>query len=74
MPSPPSIPARESSAAAVWAPWLAAPLFALLPMAGCGLAGLVPAAAHPPAAAPEAPVVTVVTAEVPQVAWDATAH
>ena len=74
MGSAPSNAARESSAAAVWAPWLAAPLFALLPVAGCGLAGLVPAAAHPPAAAPGAPVVTVVTADARNVAWDATAH
>ncbi|MFM7108596.1 MAG: hypothetical protein ACKOZU_08375 [Planctomycetaceae bacterium] len=35
-----SPPVREASCAAVWAPWLAAPLFALLPIGGCGLAGL----------------------------------
>ncbi len=71
---------RESSAVAVWAPWLAAPLFALLPIGGCGLAGGIrPAVAEPPTAtaihaAPPAPVVTVVTPAVRQVAWGAAAH
>jgi len=71
---------REQSAVAVWAPWLAAPLFALLPIGGCGLAGgLRPAAAGPQTdaaslAAPVTPVVTIVTPAVRQVAWGPTAH
>lgn len=72
---PPSV-ARQPSAAAVWAPWLAAPLFALLPIGGCGLAGgLQPATAQAPPApvtgadGPDAPIVTVVPHADRQVAW-----
>ncbi|MFM9057827.1 MAG: hypothetical protein ACKOSQ_01650 [Planctomycetaceae bacterium] len=73
-------PSTTSSCVAVWAPWLAAPLFALLPIGGCGLAGgLRPAAAQAPAATvtalvPAAPVMTVVTAVVPAMASVRTAH
>jgi hypothetical protein len=79
MTSRPSITPRESSAA-VWAPWLAAPLFALLPIGGCGLAdGLRPTAttdqsATDEAPGPAAPVVRVVTPDVRQVAFGPTAH
>lgn len=80
----PAITPRESSAA-VWAPWLAAPLFALLPIGGCGLAGgLRPAAATGQTATGQAPaggaldraapVVRVVTPDVRQVAFGPTAH
>lgn len=70
----------KPSAAAVWAPWLAAPLFALLPIGGCGLAGgFRPTAASPDADAASLPppavtVVTVVTPAVRQVALGPTAH
>jgi thiosulfate reductase cytochrome b subunit len=30
---------RKPACGSVWIPWLAAPLFALLPLAGCWLAG-----------------------------------
>ena len=75
MRSSPAIVTRESSAVAVWAPWLAAPLFALLPIGGCGLAGgLRPATAQAPSAAasgrvPAGPVVTIVPGSDRQVAW-----
>jgi hypothetical protein len=54
----------------VWLPWLAAPAFALLPMAGCGAAASLRQAAHA-AAAPAAvspplvPIAAVVTALPP---------
>lgn len=68
---PHSIVTRAPSVAAVWAPWLAAPLFALLPIGGCGLAGgLRPATARTRATpGPAAPVVTVVPGADRQVAW-----
>jgi hypothetical protein len=53
----------------VWLPWLAAPAFALLPIAGCGAAASLRHAAHAstaatPAAAspPLVPITAVVTA------------
>jgi len=70
-----TITAPTPSAAAVWAPWLAAPLFALLPIGGCGLAGGIrPAVARRPAVAasapvPDAPVVTILPADDRLVAW-----
>lgn len=74
----PSIPStdRDPPNVALWAPWLAAPLFALLPIGGCGLAaGPRSAAAHPPAASvPMAPVAPVVPAGYPLVAWERAAH
>ncbi len=30
---------RDAELSSVWLPWLAAPLFALLPLGGCGIAG-----------------------------------
>jgi hypothetical protein len=75
MSRPATTAARKPSAAAVWAPWLAAPLFALLPIGGCGLAGgLKPATAQAPpattaAAVPGGPVVPVVPDADRQVAW-----
>ena len=79
MSRPATTAARKPSAAAVWAPWLAAPLFALLPIGGCGLAGgLRPAtaqarptvASHRVAAGP---VVTIMPDADRQVAWLPTA-
>jgi hypothetical protein len=73
-PTSPTV-AREPSAAAVWAPWLAAPLFALLPIGGCGLAGgfqRATAQALPETATDQGPggrVVTVVPGADRQVAW-----
>lgn len=78
-PSPPrSVP--------VWLPWLAAPLFMLLPIGGCGLAARI----HRPAAAqmavrprvdharvvPLVPITRVVTVEAGhrQVAWGRTTN
>jgi len=56
----------------VWLPWLAAPAFALLPIAGCGAAASLRHAAHastaatPAAAAPPlVPITAVVTALPP---------
>lgn len=75
MSHPATTAARAPSAAAVWAPWLAAPLFALLPIGGCGLAsGLKPATAQAPpttatAAVPDGPVVPIVPDADRQVAW-----
>lgn len=37
--SPPSSFQGRSAALAVWMPWLAAPLFCLLPIGGCAVAG-----------------------------------
>lgn len=80
----PSVPPRS---APVWLPWLAAPLFMLLPIGGCGLAARLhrPAAAQvaawpqatpsPPAAVPLVPITRVAPAEAGhrQVAWGRTA-
>ena len=54
----------------VWLPWVAAPAFALLPIAGCGAAATLRHAAHKasaPAAAPLplVPITAVVTALPP---------
>lgn len=65
-----SPPVREASYAAVWAPWLAAPLFALLPIGGCGLAGLSkPAVAQPPAARLQSVSPASRAAAAPSTAW-----
>lgn len=50
----------------LWLPWLAAPAFALLPIAGCGAAATLRRAAHTaaapiPAQPPLVPVTAVVT-------------
>jgi len=54
----------------VWLPWLAAPAFALLPIAGCGAAASLRHAAHTatasaPAPPPLVPITAVVTALPP---------
>jgi hypothetical protein len=54
----------------VWLPWLAAPAFALLPIAGCGAAATLKNAAHTTAAPavcppPLVPITAVVTALPP---------
>lgn len=52
---------RRAGGAAVWIPWLAAPLFALMPIGGCALADNYRKAAIQSAAAPVVPVEAVVT-------------
>lgn len=51
--------AGRAGGAMVWLPWLCAPAFALLPIAGCGLAGTL---AAPPPSPPAAPTARVATA------------
>jgi len=69
--STPSHPGPRPWQPLVWLPWLSAPLFFLLPIAGCGVAA---AARRPPAAASSsatyplpgpAPVATMVTVLTP---------
>jgi hypothetical protein len=52
---------RPAGGAAVWIPWLAAPLFALMPIGGCALADNYRKATIQAAAAPVVPVEAVVT-------------
>jgi hypothetical protein len=66
----PALPRRREMP--VWLPWLAAPAFALLPMAGCGAAASLRHAAHTSTAAaaavappPLVPITAVVTALPP---------
>lgn len=56
---------RRAGGAAVWIPWLAAPLFALMPIGGCALADNYRKAAIQAAAAPVVPVEAVVTSLIP---------
>jgi hypothetical protein len=58
----PGLPRQREGAAALWVPWLVAPLFAVMPMGGCALADRWrQAVAQAPAAA--APVEAVVTVD-----------
>lgn len=50
---------RRAGGAAVWVPWLAAPLFALMPIGGCTLADNYRKATIQAAAAPVVPMVPV---------------
>jgi|GEM_PF-1261103 len=52
---------RQAGSAAVWIPWLAAPVFALMPIGGCAVADNYRKAAIQAAAAPVVPVEAVVT-------------
>ncbi len=52
---------RQAGGAAVWIPWLAAPVFALMPIGGCALADNYRKASIQAAAAPVVPVEAVVT-------------
>jgi len=54
---------RVGSPMPIWLPWLVAPLFMLMPMGGCALAGRLRQAAATAVASPVqvAPVATVVT-------------
>ena len=54
----------RGSALPIWLPWLAAPMFMLMPMGGCAVASRIRQAAVNAVAVPvrEAPVATVVTA------------
>lgn len=52
---------RQAGGAAVWVPWLAAPLFVLMPIGGCALADNYRKAASQATAAPVVPVEAVVT-------------
>jgi hypothetical protein len=54
-------PGRRAGGAAVWIPWLAAPLFVLMPIGGCTLADNYRKATIQAAAAPVVPVEAVVT-------------
>jgi hypothetical protein len=57
----PRLPRERAGTAAIWVPWLVAPLFAVMPMGGCALADRwrqAVAQAQPPVAPVEA-VVTV---------------
>ncbi|MBM4011204.1 MAG: hypothetical protein FJ275_06280 [Planctomycetes bacterium] len=59
---------RRGSSLAVWLPWVAAPAFFLLPIAGCGgMAALSrqPHAAASPLPGPVAPAATVVAVSTP---------
>jgi hypothetical protein len=56
---------RQAGGAAVWIPWLAAPLFALMPIGGCALADNYRKAASQATAAPVVPVEAVVTSLFP---------
>jgi hypothetical protein len=83
-----ALPPAPARFVPVWLPWLAAPLFMLLPIGGCGLATRIyrPAATevavHPQAApagphlVPLVPITRVVpvTADHRQVAWDRTTN
>ena len=52
---------RQANGAAVWIPWLAAPLFVLMPICGCALADNYRKATIQAAAAPVVPVEAAVT-------------
>ena len=56
---------RRTGGTAVWIPWLAAPLFALMPIGGCALADNYRKAAIQAAAVPVVPVEAVVASRMP---------